>query len=184
MGKNHSTAVCWLQDTGYIFSIPSLVPVENELQSLLVVYRTLHTRTPFILLVLSIVSMGLAILAFLYSIIMMARSSKNGPVVRRDLPLIVLRIAFFACIVSTILGTISSATITASAGKRSGTFELDAGKTIHAWTNSGFLTITWIGTTLVWVALGLVLASAFRLAGMLKKDDSPAVEVDGLWYRL
>jgi len=183
MGKNHSTAVCWLQDTGYTFSIPNLVPVEYELQALLATYRTLHTRAPFILLVLSIVSKGLAIPAFLYGIIMMAKSRKNGQVVKRDLPLIVLRIAFFACIISSILGTISSAKITASAGKSSGTFDLDAGRTIHAWTNSGFLAITWVGTGLVWVAMGLVVAAAFRLAGMLKRDDRPAVEIRGLWYR-
>jgi hypothetical protein len=184
MGKNHSTAVCWLQNTGYTFSIANLVPDENGRGSLLDIPHTLKTKAPFILLVLSIVSMGLAILAFFYSIFVMARSNSSRQMVKQDLPLIVLRIAFFACIISTILGTISSAKITASAGKSSGKFELDADKTIHAWTHSGFLAITWIGTTLVWVALGLVVGAAFRLAGMLKKDDSLATEADRRWYGL
>jgi hypothetical protein len=183
MGKNHSTAVCWIQNTGYTFSIAKLIGSDDEQQSIFQHYRTVNTKAPFILLVLSIVSMGLAILAFIYGIIVMARASTKGQMVKRDLPLTVLRIALFACIASTILKTISSAKITASAEKSSGMVEVD-GKALHAWTHSGFLAIIWVGTALLWIALALVVAAAFRIAATVKDFDARTNGTDRKWYHL
>jgi hypothetical protein len=183
LGKNDHTAVCMLQTAGYTFSIADLVG-DNSQRSILSSHHTLDTKAPFILLVLSIVSMGVAIVGFLYGIFVMAKSCHKGRMVKRDLPLFVLRVAFFASIASIILKTISSAKITASADENAGKFELEGGNIVNAWTHSAFLAVTWIGTGIVWVGFGLVLAAAFRIAAVLKEDGHMPDHAGRRWYRV
>ncbi len=184
MGKKHSAAGCWLQHRGYSFSLARLFDSDDEQQVFLDQQPQLHTKAAFILLALSIVSMGIAILAFLHGIMMMVKQSRRADGVKQEIPLNVLRIAFFACTVSTILRTISAAKITASADQSAGRYEVDTGIFIYAWTHSGFLAITWVSTVLMWLALGLVVITAFRAAAMLKREEVEVAGAERRWYCL
>jgi len=184
MGKNHSTTVCWLQSTGYTFSVANFVGNADAQKMILDQQRPLKTKVPFILLVLSIVSMGIAILAFLHGIIIMVRQCKKAQDVKRQIPLVVLRIALFASIATIVFKMISSAKVTVSASKSSGSFNIYVGKDIRAWTQSGFLAVTWVSVALVWLALAIVVFAAFRIAATLKKQDRIVAGEDRRWYRL
>ncbi|KAJ9607169.1 hypothetical protein H2200_008241 [Cladophialophora chaetospira] len=184
MGKNHSTTVCWLQSTGYTFSIANFVGNKDAQQAILDHQPPLKTMVPFVLLVLSIVSMGISIVAFLHGVIMMVRHEKTPDAVMRGVPLLLLRIAFSACIATNVFKMISSAKITVSASKSSGTFDIFPGKNLHAWRHDGFLVITWVSVGLVWIAIGLMVVAAFRLAPMLKKQERQVAGADRRWYRL
>lgn len=177
-GRNGSTTVCWLQNTGYTFSIGDILD-RNDVH-----HRAVQTKAPFILLVASIATMSLTILGFLYGIIIMARPRVKGQLVKHELPLVVLRVAFFATIASTILTTISSAKITASAGRSAGTFEVGGEGTVRASSNSGFLAIIWVETVLVWLGLALVLATAFRIGAALQDDKANPVKPGREWAHL
>lgn len=173
-GRNGSTTVCWLQNAGYTFSISDIIDRDDAVH-----HHALNTKASFILLVAGIGTMSLTVVGFLYGIIKMARTRAKGQRlnIKHDLPLTVMRVAFFACIASTILTTISSAKITAAADRSAGGFEVIAGDAasgtvVHASSNSGFLAIIWVGTALVWLGLALVVVAAFRIAAVLQ-DDNP-----------
>ncbi|EXJ72588.1 uncharacterized protein A1O5_03734 [Cladophialophora psammophila CBS 110553] len=178
-GKNHSTISCTSQSAGYTFSLAQIIGGGDAGQQLLLAYhhRTLDTKAPFVLLVLGIASMGLTVLSFLYGIVALRTKTRRRQLHKKEMPLVVLRIGFFACIASTILLTISSAKVTASAGKMTGRVQIGGGRAIHAWMNSGFYAVTWIGMAFVWVALGLEIAAAFKIAAVLEPRGMQAAEV-------
>ncbi|OAL17885.1 hypothetical protein AYO22_11229 [Fonsecaea multimorphosa] len=172
LGKNHSTISCTSQSAGYTFSLAQIVGGDAGQQLVIADHHrsTLDTKAPFVLLVLGIASMGLTVLSFLYGVgVLHSVKRRGGPLGKREMPLVVLRMGFFASIASTILLTISSAKITASAGKMAGRIQVDGGKDVHAWMTGGFYAVTWVGMAFVWAALGLVLAAAFKIAGVLER---------------
>ncbi|KIW24506.1 uncharacterized protein PV07_10217 [Cladophialophora immunda] len=169
-GKNHSTITCTSQSAGYTFSLARIVVGGDAAQqTLLANHRTLNTKAPFVLLVVAIASMSLAILSFLYGIAALPSTAAGRRLSKKEIPLVVLRIGFFACVTSTVLLSISSAKITANAAKTAGRVQLGGGKDVHAWMDGGFYAVTWVGAACVWVALGLVVAAAFKLADVLER---------------
>ena len=154
-------------------------------QTILDYHHAVPTKAAFVLLVLSIVATGLATIGFSFGILKMLRSRNSGQrITKQTVPLMVLRCAFFACVTAASLSTISSAKITVSAKRSSGGFVLGNDQIIHAWTHGGFLTLTWVATGLVWVALTLALAAAFKIAPMLREQEHRPKESYRRWYRL
>ncbi|OAP65260.1 hypothetical protein AYL99_01232 [Fonsecaea erecta] len=174
-GKNRSTVTCTSQSAGYTFSLAQIVGGGDAGQQLLALNThhrlTLDTKAPFVLLALGIASMGLTVLSFLYGIFVLhAIARQGGRRGRKEMPLVVLRFGFILCIASTILLTISSAKITASAGKMAGRVQVGGRRNIHAWMDARFYAVTWVGMAFVWTALGLVVAAAFKIADVLEEE--------------
>lgn len=170
-GKNQSTSRCISESATYVFSLAKLLNHDASVQLLPTTSKIiLDTKAPLVLLVLGITATGVSLLGFLYGIFVMMRAIRVV-----DMPLVVLRIAFFASIAALITLTISSAKITANADRITGTTNIGTGQPVHVYMDAGFYACTWLATGLSWVALALAVTAAFKI-GKMQQTQTPNVQ--------
>jgi SUR7/PalI family len=159
---NQNATVCVHQKVGYTFSLAQSLP-SNAAQLLPADYGTVRTRNTQVPLIIAIVFIGISMIALLYD--MIALHATIIP------PLRVLRIGYLASIPGVILLTVSSAKITATADKMVGVKDLGGGVTVDAWMGWRFYASTWIATGFMWLAIGLSIAAAFRIAAAIRVNE-------------
>jgi hypothetical protein len=162
-GKNQSTIICAPQRAGYTFSLAQIL-ASDAAQPLLVdsSYGTLDTKAPLILLAIGIAFTGLSLLLVLYGVVAMLVTGTA------ETPLGALRVAYLAIVAAANVLTISSAKITALAEKMVGTTDIGEGGWVQAWMERGFYVFAWLGTALMWGAMGLGIVVSFRIARALQ----------------
>jgi hypothetical protein len=155
-GKNESTTICHSRALGYTFDeAAAALPGDQS-------YLTLDLKASVILLLLGIIFSGLSALLFLAGIVAIRTTNKTNKWLN------LLRIAYLANVAAPILLTISSAKITALAEKWVGTTYTEDGVPVTAWMCRDFYACTWLATGIMWVAVGLSIAVAFKIAKNMK----------------
>jgi hypothetical protein len=169
LGKNESTVVCVPQAAGYTFSLGEIL-AEAASRSLSDP-RTLNTTTPFVLVVLGVVSTGVSVASFMIGIVLLF--SKK---IAETKLLIPLRVAFFSTIAASIFLTISSAKITAWAAQTAGTIDVGIGGgetatvSVHAWLETPFYVAAWTATACMWLALVVAVTLSFRYSHAVQRE--------------
>jgi hypothetical protein len=155
-GKNKTTTVCQPRVLGYTFDEATTALPGDES------YPTLDLKASAILLLLGIIFSGLSAMLFLTGIVAIRITNKT------DKWLNILRVAYLTNVAAPILLTISSAKVTALAEKWVGTTYTEDGVPVTAWMGRDFYACTWLGTGIMWVAVGLSIAVAFKIAKDMK----------------
>ena len=165
--KDTSSRTCVRQNPGYTFSLDEVLSQAQDNSSLTgrsmsaesTWNPTLETAVPIGLLMAGIACAGLSALLMVYSIL--ALKIKGTP------PLFLMRVSYLASIPAAIFFTISSAKVTVLAGRLTGTWTSRYRVAINAWKGTGFYAETWAVVALIWLAVGVSIATAFSLANQL-----------------